>query len=140
MRFLVDTNVFLDYFLDRDEAAEEAETFFKNCYRLRHQIYVSAMSMRDIGYVAHHILHDNAKARDIQIRTYGLVSKICDTSADAAIDSLYEDNFDYEDMMQIDTARDVMADAIITNDRKGFKNAHIRVFSPKIINEYLNKM
>ena len=140
MRFLVDTNICLDFFLDRGKDAEEADIFFRNCYRLRHEIYVSAMSLRDIGYVCHHVLHDNTKARDIQFKTYSLVSKVFDTSADAAIDALFSDNINYEDMMQINTAMECMADAIITNDKKGFKNSRVRVFTPQIINSYLNKM
>lgn len=139
MRFLVDTNVFLDFFVRNDESRIDARLFFQYCYRLRNEIYVTSMSMRDIGYVAQQKLHDSNLSRDIQIKTYDIVSKICDTSADAAIEALYSDNNDYEDELQITAAKVILADAIVTNDKKGFKNCGMDVFSVKQANELMSK-
>ena len=98
------------------------------------------MSLRDIGYVAHRITHNSDIARDIQLKTYSLATKVCGISADAAIDALYSDNSDYEDSLQIVAAQEILADAIITNDKTGFKKCHgIKVFDIEEINKYMPK-
>ena len=68
-----------------------------------------------------------------------MVTKICDTSADAAIEALYSDNSDYEDELQIIAAQEILADGIVTNDKKGFKNANMHVFTIKQANDLLSK-
>ena len=139
MRLLVDTNVFIDYFFRDDENSDEAERFFDYCYKNRNQIYITSMSMRDIGYIAHKYVHNNDLVRDVQFRIYNMVSKICDTSADAAIEALYSDNNDYEDELQIMAAQEILADGIVTNDHKGFKKTKIKVFTIKQANDLLSK-
>lgn len=139
MRFLVDTNVFLDFFIRTGPEKEEAKNFFISCRRLKNEIYVTSMSLRDIGYIAHGFCHNNEMARNIQCSVYGLVTKVCDTSADAAIDALYSENSDFEDQLQIDAAMEILADAIVTNDKKGFKKAGLHVFTPKQANELMSK-
>ena len=139
MRLLIDTNVFLDFFLQR-EGSEEAKKLFTNCYKNQHEIYISSMSLRDIGYVSHRFFHSEEKARDVQLKTYSLVSKVCGISADASIDALFSGNADYEDVLQINAAKEILADAIVTNDKKGFKKwSDICIFTPKELNDHFPK-
>lgn len=139
MRLLVDTNIFIDYFFRNDENTNEAERFFDYCHKNRNQIYITSMSLRDIGYMGHKFVHNEELVRDVLIKIYSIVSKVCDTSADAAIEALYNDNSDYEDQLQIYAAQEILADAIITNDKKGFKKAGMHVFSVKQANEIMSK-
>ena len=139
MRLLVDTNIFIDYFFRNDENTEQAEIFFDYCYKNHNEIYVTSMSLRDLAYVGHKFVHDNEIIKNVLLKTYGLVSKVCDTSADAAIEAIYSDNNDYEDELQIGAAQEILADAIVTNDKKGFKKAKIQVFTIKQINDLLSK-
>ena len=139
MRLLVDTNILIDYFYRNDENTEQAAIFFDYCYKNRNEIYVTSMSFRDLAYIGHKLVHDNAIIKDVLLKTYGLVSKICDTSADAAIEALYSDNNDFEDELQIGAAQEILADAIVTNDKTGFGNAKIRVLNIKQINNLLSK-
>ena len=129
MRLLVDTNVFLEHILQREKKQEAYDFFYLAAIR-RNQTVVTSMSLRDIGYAIHKRFHDENKTRQMQIEIYGLVSKVISTSADAAIDSLYSDNNDYEDAMQAIAAEEAMCDAIITFDKKGFKQAKLPVFTP----------
>ena len=46
---------------------------------------------------------------------------------------------DYEDELQITAAKEILADAIVTNDKKGFKNCGMHVFSVKQANELMSK-
>ena len=139
MRLLVDTNIFIDYFFRNDENADEAERFFDYCHKNKNQIYITSMSLRDIGYLGHKYVHNEELVRDVQIKIYNMVTKICDTTADAAIEALYNDNSDYEDELQIIAAQEILADGIVTNDKKGFKNANMHVFTIKQANDLLSK-
>ena len=98
MRILVDTNVFLDCFLKRDEG--DAELFFHNCYTLSNSIYVTSMSLRDIEYSLHRMLHNQELSKKYQRATYSICDKVIGISADAAIESLYSETKDYEDSLQ----------------------------------------
>ena len=139
MRFLVDTNVFLDFYLQRGEQGEEARNFFYNCYKNRNQTYVTSMSLRDIEYVAHRLFHNKEKSKMIQMEIYELVNKVIGISSDSAIESLYSDVSDYEDSLLIEAAKEEMLDAIITNNKKDFINSDVPVFTPKEICNYLNQ-
>ena len=139
MRFLVDTNVYLDLILDREKAGEEAELFFKNCYLSKNQIYITSMSLRDIGYAVHRVYHNQHKTLQAQFRAYQICSKVIDITADDSINSLYSDLKDYEDSLMLEAAKRTFVDAIITNNVKDFKNDEMPVITPKEYNEIIAK-
>lgn len=142
MRFLVDTNVFLDYLLGREPYSEEAESFFRLSRVGRHQIYICSMSLRDIGYMAHKYYHDKEIANIIQLKTYCICTKVVDLSASSAIEGIYEDNTDYEDFLISNTANENSCDIIVTNNVKDFKNSRIPALSLSDVNKallYVNK-
>ena len=134
MRLLVDTNVFLDFYLKRDIMGSEAAKFFLNCRRFKHQIYISSMTLRDIGYVSHKYFHNNMKAKEAQLAAYEICSKVIGITADDAIESLYSDMNDYEDSLQVEAAKREMLDLIITNNDKDFVNSSLPVLTPKEFN------
>ena len=133
MRLLVDTNVFLDFLLKRDEQCKYALEFFIWCRQNKNQTYLTSMSLRDIEYIAMRSLHDKRKANIVLADAYSLCSKVIGVSADAAINSIYEDYQDYEDELMIQAAKEELLDAIITNNTKDFENKGIPVFTPKDI-------
>ena len=132
MRLLVDTNVFLECLLKR-ERQSETEEFFKLALIRRQQTCVTAMSLRDIGYIVHKYNHDKGITKRMVQKVYEITSKVINTSADAAIESIYLDAKDYDDSMQMLAAEEAMCTAIITYDRKGFEGSNLPVFTPKEI-------
>lgn len=139
MRVLVDTNIFLDFFLQRGQEGSTAKEFFYLCKKYRHQIFVSAMSLRDIGYIAQRYFQSSEKGKEIQRAVYSMCSKVASTTNDSAIDSLYSDVDDFEDSLQIDTAREIMADAIITNNKVDFKKSRVPAYTSREIVDIWNK-
>ena len=131
MRILVDTNIFLDFILQRDEGCKDALEFFLWCRKHRNQTYVSSMSLRDIEYIAMKTLHDKNKANSVLVDVYSLCSKVIGISADAAIEAIFEDYKDFEDELLVQTAKTEMLDAIVTNNIKDFENRVIPVYTPK---------
>ena len=132
MRVLVDTNVFLDFFLKRDDG--DSEQFFLNCYTLLNSIYVTSLSLRDIEYTIHRALHSKELSKKYQRATYSICDKVIVISADAAIESLYSNINDYEDSLQIEAAKEALLDCIVTNNKKDYSNCGIPIFTPKEIN------
>lgn len=140
MRFLVDTNVFLDFFLNRQPFADDAKNFFQYCFKNKCGIYVSSLSLRDIGYCASRILHDAKKGKDIQHKTYSICTKVIGISADAGIEALFSDICDYEDALISVSAMENCLDAIITNNTKDFINSKTHSFTPKEVTEKFSSL
>ena len=138
MRVLVDTNVFLEYFLRR-ENYRAVDKFFLLAALKYNQTFVTSMSLRDIGYTLHRYTHDEQKTRETQLQVYNMVSKVVGISADAAIDSLYSDAKDFEDALQVKAAEEAMCMAIVTFNKKDYQKANIPVFTPMEICELWSK-
>ena len=138
MWILVDTNVYLDYFLDR-EGADEAQKFFINCHKTKSKTFVTSMSLRDIEYAAHKYTHDKAVSKRILASTYELCSKVIGITEDDAINSIYSDIDDYEDSLIVEAAKRSMINLIVTNNKKDFQNSRFPVFTPKEYNEIVER-
>lgn len=132
MRILVDTNIFLDLFLNRNDDSVE---FVKLCKRFKNQIYVTSMSLRDIGYIAHRYFHNEEDCKKLQSKVYQMCYKVIGISADAAITSIYSNVEDYEDSLLVEAANEAMVDLIVTNNIRDFSKSKIRTMSPKEFNE-----
>lgn len=130
MRILVDTNVFLDLILQRDTYAKIALDFFDWCKVNKNKIYITSMSFRDIEYIVRKHTKDGAKTKRILSKIYSICSKVIPISADAAINSIYEDYKDFEDGLLIEAANENLLDAIVTNNAKDFAKSKIPVFTP----------
>ena len=138
MKVLVDTNVFLEYFLRR-ENYRDVDKFFLLAAMKYNQTFVTSMSLRDIGYTLHRYLHDEQKTREAQLQVYSMVSKVVGVSADAAIDSLYSDAKDFEDALQVRAAEEAMCMAIVTFNKRDYQKANIPVFTPMEICDLWSK-
>ena len=97
------------------------------------------MSMRDFGYMMHKYLHDNDLTKKLQLQVYEMTSKVVNTSADAAIESIYNDVGDYEDSMQMIAAEEAMCDAIITFNKKDYEKSKVPAFTPQEMIEVWEK-
>lgn len=134
MRLLVDTNVFLDFFLKRDNVLE-VKKFFIDAIKHKDQIYVTSISLRDIEYIAHKVSHDKSISKRVISETYSMCTKVVSITADDAISSIYSDIDDYEDSLIVEAAKREMANAIITSNKKDFRNSGFPLFTPKEYSE-----
>lgn len=133
MRVLVDTNVFLDLLLMREENWKDSLKFFSWCRENKNQTFITSMSFRDIEYTAHKFFRDKEKANKVISDAYSLCSKVIGISADSAINAMFEDYRDYEDELLVWAAKESLLDAIITNNTKDFEDRGVPVFTPKQI-------
>ena len=138
MRILIDTNVYLDYLLTRD-GVDDVINFFELTAKVNNQIYVTSMSIRDIGYVMHRKLHDEKLAKKAQELVYQMSNKIIDITADDTINSIYGEMKDFEDSLISEAAEREMLDAIVTTNVKDFVGANIPVYSVSKMNSILSQ-
>ena len=130
MRLLVDTNVYLEHILER-EKCDITRSFFRSALFRKNQIIITSMSFRDIEYLCQKKCHDKEITRKIMVGIYSMVHKVVPTTADAAIESMFNDVKDYEDSLQMIAAEEAMCDAIITFNKKDFELSKLPVFTPE---------
>lgn len=134
MKVFLDTNVLLDYYLNR-EGADVAESILAMGYGKVYEVYVSALSFSNIAYIT------RQKFPGEQI--YSVLDTLLELAEVTAVDNSVVQQAvalhakDFEDAMQYYSAQAIEADCIVTNNIKDFLFSKIPVYRPK---EFLDKM
>lgn len=128
MKILIDTNIILDFLLQREPFFQDAELLFEAVNSGQIVGYVTATTLTDIFYIARKHASSIEVARLAVSETLTVMS-IC--SVDRAIlESALNSGFDdFEDAVQIFSAAAQNLDAIVTRDNRGFLNSPISVLS-----------
>jgi predicted nucleic acid-binding protein len=128
VRVLIDTNIILDFLLQREPFFYDAELLFQAIETDRIIGYVTATTLTDIFYIARKYTRSIDKARQA-ISEILTVMLICPVNR-AVLKSAFDSGFvDFEDAVQIFCAVDRGLDAIATRDTKGFLNSSVLVLS-----------
>ena len=138
MKLLLDTNIYLELFLKRENYLLIKNLFFL-FYRNNLETYITTQSLRDIEFILRRQLHDYKIAKLLQHKAYEITSKVISISNDTAIDALFSNFADYEDALQSFAAEESNIDAIITFNKKDYLNKSIPTFSPQEIFNYISK-
>jgi predicted nucleic acid-binding protein len=128
VRVLVDTNIVLDFLLQREPFFRDAELLFQ-AIESEHIIgYVTATTLTDIFYIARKQTRDMAQARQAvsEILTAMVICPIDRGVLESALDSGFAD---FEDAVQIFAAVSQGLEIILTRDQKGFTDSPIPVLS-----------
>lgn len=133
MKILLDTNVLLDYLLNRD-SVEAARKVLKLSNAKFIELCVTDLTIANIAYVTRKSIpkdtfFDVMKAMQ---EYYDIIS----IGADVVNKALDERWRDFEDSLQSLAAEQAGADAIITSNTKDFQESRLQVFTP---NEFLQK-
>lgn len=137
MRLLVDTNIFLDIFFDRQFFKETSVEFLKKSKNFHDEIYVSVATFKDIAYFLKKIYHSNEIVNKKLMLIYEKLTKVVSTTTDDMINALYEDG-DFEDNVLRNSATRTMCDAIITRNIKDFAEKDINCLTPDEYLKYRN--
>lgn len=136
MKILIDTNIILDYLLEREPFLEDAEMLFQAIDSGQIIGYVTATTLTDIFYIARKQTQSIELARQAISDTLTIMV-ICPVNR-AILEAAFASGLvDFEDAVQIYCAVDQGLDAIITRDRKGFSNSAIPVLSVRQLLEQL---
>ncbi len=128
MRVLLDTNVVLDFLLDREPFAEAATEIWEANRQGRIEAYVSAITPVNIFYIAR-------KLRGVEVARQiveGLLNECRIAMVDRAVlqDAMMFSLKDYEDAVQLASAMRSRLDAIVTRNPKDYPSAPLLVLSP----------
>ena len=128
MRVLLDTNVVLDFLLDRPPFAEAAAAIWEALVQKRCEGYVSAITPINLFYIARKLKGVEMARASVA----GLLKEcqICPLDATTLQIALALPLKDYEDAAQLAGAIANRLDAIVTRDPADFAGAPLPIFSP----------
>lgn len=127
MRVLVDTNIILDFLLEREPFLHDAELLFQAIGSGQIIGYVTATTLTDIFYIARRHTQSIERARQA-VAIILAAMDICPVDRSVLELALASNTSDFEDAVQIACAVVQGLDAIVTRDT-GFSATLISVFS-----------
>jgi len=136
MVILIDTNIILDYLLTRQPFSDNADKILNLCLQQKCNGYIAAHSVTNIFF----ILRKNFSVSERK----KMLIKLCEFIEVAGIqkkqiiDALLNEDFDdLEDRLQVECARMVNADYIITRNISDFSTSPIPAILPE---DFLKKV
>ncbi len=134
MKVIIDTNILIDYFQDRELYADAAEAILRLCSINEIDGYISALSIPNLVYIMRKELTQD-KIKKV-LSTVEIVLTIEDLKAEDISEALNTGMDDFEDSLQSVCAKRIGADYIITRNEKDFKNSEVPPISPI---DFINK-
>lgn len=128
MRVLIDTNIALDFLLQREQFFQNAELLFDAIDSGQVIGYVTATTLTDIFYIARRHTRRIEQARQA-ITEILSVMEICPVNRVVLESALGLGWIDFEDAVQVACAVAQGLDAIVTRDRQDFSNSPVTVLS-----------
>lgn len=128
-RILIDSDVIIDFFFDREPFAENAAKILSLCELKEIKGFVTPVIISNIYY----LLRQTAKHEKVIEKLKMLVSitEILIIDKDTVLQALNSDFKDFEDALQNYSAElDKEIDLIITRNTKDFKNSSLAVMTP----------
>ena len=125
---LVDTNVFLDYFLGRD-GFDDAKKILSRCENKIIDGFVSAHEVTTMSYYLEKGIKDRYKVIEIIAKTIKTFT-IIETNEKTLGMALFSNVADYEDAVIEVSAMERNLDYIITKNIKDFTNSRVKAILP----------
>ncbi|MGB7442495.1 MAG: PIN domain-containing protein [Coleofasciculaceae cyanobacterium] len=136
MRALIDTNIVLDYLLEREPFLQDADALFQAIGSEQVIGYVTATTLTDIFYIARRQTQSVERARQV-VSTTLAVMEICPVNRAVLEVALTSGLKDFEDAVQISCAIAQSLEAIVTRNTQDFSNATVPVLSVSQLLEQL---
>ena len=128
MRVLIDTNIVLDFLLQREPFFQDAELLFQAVDVGEVVGYVTATTLTDMSYISRKHTRSIEQARQAVSATL-TVMMICPVDR-AVLESAFNSGLpDFEDAVQIFSAAAQGLEAIVTRDAQGFLSSPIPILS-----------
>ncbi|MEG3881061.1 PIN domain-containing protein [Microcoleus sp. herbarium7] len=128
MKVLIDTNIVLDFLLQREPFFQDAELLFQAIDTGQLIGYVTATTLTDIFYISRKHTRSVEQARQAVSET--LIAMVICPIDRAVLESAFNSGLvDFEDAVQIFGAVAQGLDAILTRDNKGFLSSPVPVLS-----------
>lgn len=128
MKVLLDTNVILDFALERQPWFSDSEQIIYLAEQKQITAYISASTISDLYYIIRKV-----KGKELALKFIKIISSICQIAAvnSSVISLAVTTNFkDFEDAIQYSTALINQLDAIAARNTKDFTEAEIEILTP----------
>ena len=129
MKILIDTNVILDIALERKPFVEHAALLFKTANKKMIKLFMTATTVTDLYYI---IRKEKGKETAL-LFLEDLIQFVDVASVDKniIINALRSAVSDFEDAIQVCSAKQEEIKIIVTRNEKDFINSELNILSPK---------
>ena len=132
---LIDTNVILDYLLERQPQFNDSAHVLRLCQAQQLKGFVAFHSISVIWYLMRKHPHEERRKALTEVTDMLTVTS---ASHEEVVDAIQNENFsDFEDCLQEKCALNVGADFIVTNNVKDFSASQIPAVTPAEILEVI---
>lgn len=138
MKVFLDTNIIIDFYDKRGKFYYPAAIIFDLAYKGKIQIFVSATTFVNAFF----LLKKSYERKDLYHSMQRLASwcEITDVDKNVIKKSLEEERKDFEDSVQYESSLPYDVDAIVTRNKKDFKDFASNVQSPEeFLDSFLGK-
>jgi len=130
MVILIDTNIILDHLMPRQPFADNASDILTLCFKEKCSGYIAAHTVSNIFYILRKQFSVN-KRKKLLIDLCEFI-EVAGIQKNQVIAALIDEDFDdFEDRLQVECARLVNADYIITRNITDFSSSPIPAISPE---------
>lgn len=130
MVVLIDTNVLLDYLETREPYFEDAYRVLTLCAEEKVEGYVAFHSIPNIFYIMRKT-HDIGSRREMLNQICSILT-VTGASHEKVVDAVNREDFsDFEDCLQVQCAKEVKADYIVTRNVNDYIGSDVKVLTPK---------
>ena len=135
IKALLDTDVNLDFILQRQPFFAEADEIFLRCSNGDFEAYVCDITPVNIFYIGR---KEIGRQPTVQaIADLLRMAKICTVEKNILQMALTSPITDYEDAVQHECAAAENLDAIVTRNTKDYKNSSVKIYSPSEFLQFL---
>lgn len=134
MKLFLDTNVVLDFVLNRTPFSEDASLIIEISSIRKFEIYISSTSITDIYYIL-----SKKYTKKIALEFIMDLAKnfnLTNVNHSTILEAIKSNFNDFEDAVQYQSALDYKVNFIITRNAKDFTKSKIKVLSP---NDFIKK-
>lgn len=128
-RLLLDTNVLLDFMIEKRPESGYAVDIFRLCANGAAKGMVGAASLKDIYYISQKYLGEQA-ARNF-VRAFIAAFDVAPVDKALCATAVDSDEPDFEDGLVRAAAEDNSADFIISRDTKAYGRSKVRALTPR---------
>ena len=130
MKVIMDNNVILDVFQNRDPFVQFSSKVLRLVETRHVKGYIAANSVTDIYYVLYRSLKDRKKVYNYMNLLLQLLDVI-DVTGNDVKNALFQESLDFEDELISVCAKNSKVDYIITRNIKAFKNSFVPAITPE---------
>ena len=130
MKIMIDTNIFLDVFLERTAFSDGSAELLSLCENHKINGFISASCITDIFYIVRKSSHNTEKAYHAVGKVLE-IAKVCAVTNQEILNAYLIHAKDFEDCLLAVCAKSNKCECIITRNKKDFSEFGIPLFTPE---------